>query len=161
MSRGAITPEHGDRLKFAYPEDYNVVSDYLDHLMEGREADPMESRIVQSDGSVRWVRSIGSAECDDSGKPVRIIGTIVDFTEQKLAREELLNEKEKFVTTITSIGDGVIATDVEGRVTIMNRVAEDLTGWNRKEAMNRLLIEVFHIINEKPREICSNPVRRV
>lgn len=161
LEPGAIAPTHGDRLKFAYPEDYNVVSNYLDHLMEGHEAEPMESRIVRNDGSVRWVRSIGTAECDDSGKPVRFVGTLIDFTEQKLATEELLNEKEKFVTTITSIGDGVIATDVEGRVTIMNRVAEALTGWNRKEAMGLPLAEVFRIINETTRETCENPVRKV
>jgi diguanylate cyclase (GGDEF)-like protein/PAS domain S-box-containing protein len=158
---GTKTPTREDRLKFTAPEDQTIVSDYLAQLEEGHAAEPLESRVVRSDGSVRWVRSVGSFECDDSGKPVRIIGTIVDFTEQKLALEELRNEKEKFVTTITSIGDGVIAADVEGRVTIMNRVAEDLTGWNRKEAMGLPLTEVFHIINEKTREICSNPVRKV
>ena len=158
---GAAVPTLEARLEIAYPEDRPTVSAYLDELADGRAAEPIESRIVRRDGSVRWVRSIGSVECEESGKPVRIIGTIVDFTEQKLAREELLNEKEKFVTTITSIGDGVIATDIEGRVTIMNHVAEDLTGWNRREAMGLPLTEVFHIINEKTREVCTNPVRKV
>lgn len=155
------TPAREDRLKLTYPEDQAILSDYLGQLEKGHAAEPIESRIMRSDGSVRWVQSVGTVECDESGKPVRIIGTIVDITEQKLAHEELLNEKEKFVTTITSIGDGVIATDVEGRVTIMNRVAEDLTGWNRKEAMGLPLSEVFHIINEKTREICNNPVEKV
>lgn len=161
LEPGAITPTDGDRLKYAYPEDYNVVSDYLDNLMDGHEAEPMESRVVRSGGSVRWVRSIGSAECDASGKPIRVVGTLIDFTDQKHAREELLNEKEKFVTTITSIGDGVIATDVEGRVTIMNRVAEALTGWGQEETIGLPLSNVFRIINEATREICENPVRKV
>lgn len=158
---GTKAPSCEDRLKFTYPEDQAIVSDYLKQLEEGHAAEPIESRVVRNGGSVRWVRSVGSIEFGESGKPVRIIGTIVDFTEQKLAREELMNEKEKFVTTITSIGDGVIATDVEGRVTIMNRVAEDLTGWNRKEAMGLPLTEVFCIINEKARKKCDTPVKEV
>ncbi|MGQ9609970.1 MAG: hybrid sensor histidine kinase/response regulator [bacterium] len=76
-------------------------------------------------------------------------------------RESLSAEKERLFVTLQSIGDGVIATDVDGKVTLMNKVAERLTGWSTEEAIGKQLEEIFHIINEKTREICENPVKKV
>lgn len=64
-------------------------------------------------------------------------------------------------TTLRSIGDAVIATDSRGAVTLMNGVAEALTGWSEAEAKGRLLPEVFHIVNEQTRELVANPVDKV
>jgi len=64
-------------------------------------------------------------------------------------------------TTLTSIGDAVIATDPQGRVTFLNPVAQGLTGWPQAEATGRALAEVFPIINEHSRHPVENPVSRV
>ena len=61
---------------------------------------------------------------------------------------------------LASIGDAVIATDGEGRVTFLNGVAESLTGWPRAEALGRPLPDVFHIINERSRQPVENPALR-
>jgi PAS domain S-box-containing protein len=63
--------------------------------------------------------------------------------------------------TLLSVGDGVIITDKDGRVELMNPVAEELTGWKLKEALGRQLEEVFHIINEETRQAVENPIQRV
>ena len=76
-------------------------------------------------------------------------------------RESLAAEKERLFVTLQSIGDGVIATDIEGRVTLINKVAEKLTGWSTEEAVGKELDEIFHIINERTREVCENPVEKV
>jgi len=73
----------------------------------------------------------------------------------------LAAERERLDVTLRSIGDGVIATDVEGRITVMNQTAESLTGWTQGEALGKPLSEVFHIINEKTRKRCDNPVEKV
>ncbi len=83
------------------------------------------------------------------------------LAEQELSRRELEKEKELLAVTLRSIGDGVIATDLEGKVFLFNRVAEQLTGWSKDEATGRTLSEVFCIINEKTRKPCENPVQRV
>ena len=70
-------------------------------------------------------------------------------------------ELERFRLTLTSIGDAVIATDGQGRVTFANDVAAGLTGWTGAEAAGRPLHEVFQIINEKSREPVANPVAQV
>lgn len=84
-----------------------------------------------------------------------------DITERKAAEEALRKSEERFRTTVTSIGDAVITTDGEGRVTFLNRVAEATTGWTNPEASGRPLDEVFHIINEQTREKTENPVGKV
>lgn len=67
----------------------------------------------------------------------------------------------RFGITLRSIGDGVIATDAQGRIELLNPVAEALTGWTNEEARGKLLEEVFHIVNEQTRAPAENPVVRV
>ncbi len=64
------------------------------------------------------------------------------------------------VQTLASIGDGVIATDANGRIEFMNAVAEDLTGWSSKEAVGKPSEAVFEIIEENSGERADNPVER-
>ncbi len=70
-------------------------------------------------------------------------------------------EKERLLVTLRAIGDGVIATDNEGIIVLINREGERLTGWKQGEAEGRPLPEVFHIINQVTREKCENPVDKV
>ncbi|MBF0329186.1 MAG: response regulator [Nitrospirae bacterium] len=79
----------------------------------------------------------------------------------KNAFRELETEKERLAVTLRSIGDGVIATDTQGKVVMMNKIAEDFTGWLNEDAAGKPLTEVFNIINETTREQCDNPVNRV
>jgi PAS domain S-box-containing protein len=83
-----------------------------------------------------------------------------DISERKRAEEALHEERERLHTTLTSIGDAVIVTDAEGRVTLMNRVAQALTGW-KDEATGRHLQEVFRIVNEQTRQPVESPVTKV
>jgi PAS domain S-box-containing protein len=69
--------------------------------------------------------------------------------------------EQKWAATLASIGDAVIATDAEGKVTFMNAVAEGLTGWNSREAYSRPITEVFNVINENTGLPVENPVVRV
>jgi PAS domain S-box-containing protein len=62
--------------------------------------------------------------------------------------------------TLASIGDAVITTDIEGRLTFLNAVAESLTGWTLQEAVGQPLDGVFRIINEESRRTVENPTSR-
>lgn len=73
----------------------------------------------------------------------------------------LRQSEHNLAITLKSIGDAVIATDADGRVTRMNPVAEHLTGWTFTDAENKPLAEVFRIINSESREPASDPVARV
>jgi len=79
---------------------------------------------------------------------------------RRRAEESLREQSDWLRVTLASIGDAVISTDVEGRVTFMNRVAESLTGWRQAEALGRFLTEIFQILNEESRQPVENPVLR-
>ena len=69
-------------------------------------------------------------------------------------------QRQQFKTTLASIGDGVIATDVDGNITFLNAVAGTLTGWKQGEASGTPLKTIFQIINEDSRKRVDNPALR-
>jgi len=88
-------------------------------------------------------------------------GIIRDITERKRMAQALQTREKQLSITLRSIGDAVISTDVQGRVELMNPVAEGLTGWVSNEATGKPLEEIFHIINEETRNPVENPASRV
>jgi len=70
-------------------------------------------------------------------------------------------QKDWLAVTLTSIGDAVIATDTQGRVTFVNPVAESLTGWSHDQASGQPLDQVFRIVNEETRLTVESPVTKV
>ncbi|WP_437774471.1 ATP-binding response regulator [Sorangium sp. So ce1097] len=84
-----------------------------------------------------------------------------EISAQRRATQALDRQREWLRVTLVSIGDAVIATDVEGRVVFMNPVAEQLTGWTEGEAAGRPVAEVFCAVNEATREPIENPTVRV
>ncbi len=92
-----------------------------------------------------------------------VMVTIVSTAGMMVARSygQLQTGRRELAITLESIGDGVIATDAEGRVTRMNPVAESLTGWPLHEAAGRLLAEVFRIVDGRTGELIESPAERV
>src|SRR2546430_16207453 len=68
-----------------------------------------------------------------------------DVTERKRFEKEIAAEKESLAVTLRSIGDGVITTDVQGRVIMLNNEAERLTGWSSSDAIGQPLKSVFNV----------------
>jgi PAS domain S-box-containing protein len=87
-----------------------------------------------------------------------LVGRYVHVIEK--AASEIHNQRELLHATLISIGDGVIATDDRGRVTILNGVAQRLTGWSQAEAVGQPLSTVFNIVNEETRQPVDNPAER-
>ncbi len=75
--------------------------------------------------------------------------------------EQLAAERERLTVTLRSIGDGVIAADANGKVVLVNKVAEGLTGWTQEEAIGKPLAEVFHIVDESTLGTVGNPIESV
>jgi PAS domain S-box-containing protein len=83
------------------------------------------------------------------------------LSKRKQAQEALAKSEKWFSTTLASVGDAVIATDMNGTVTFMNSVAESLTGWTRAEATGKSMDLVFDIVNKETRRPVENPVKKV
>ncbi len=100
-----------------------------------------------------------------SDETLEDLGIVADMLAQTILRKQteqaLHHSEEQFRTTLQSIGDAVIATDAEGRITFMNAVAEHLTGWTRAQAVGKISHDVFHIINEQTRQEVQSPIEQV
>ena len=79
---------------------------------------------------------------------------------RRRAEDALRQQSEWLRTTLASIGDAVITTDADGRVTFMNGVAQALTGWLQADALGHLLPEVFQIVHEDTRAPVDDPAMR-
>ncbi|MCC6355178.1 MAG: PAS domain S-box protein [Verrucomicrobiae bacterium] len=119
----------------------------------------IEVRVRLPSGEVRWRRFVSVPREDRDGNLIWD-GIELDITEQKQAEIRLRDERERLAVTLRSIADGVIATDTDGRIAIMNRVAEELTGWSQAEAEGKALPSVFVLVNESTGEPLRDPVRR-
>jgi PAS domain S-box-containing protein len=97
---------------------------------------------------------------DDSGQVVGASKIMRDVTERRAAERQLSASRESLRLTLASIGDAVITTDVEGRITYLNSVAESTTGWNLQDAVGQSLNTVFRILNEQTRMTVEDPTRR-
>jgi PAS domain S-box-containing protein len=136
---------------------------------------------VRKDGTRFWANVVITALKDASGGTRGFLKITRDLTERRQAEEnarrlveeeaarrtaeayasEIERQREQLHVILQSIGDAVIATDAAGRVTLLNPVAEALTGWPRDEAVGQLLETALPLINERTREPVENPVAKV
>lgn len=95
------------------------------------------------------------------------IGLVWRITSERIYRQEFLQRKDaeagraNLAATLRSIGDGVITADRQGRVVLMNRVAESLTGWTQDQAAGRPLDDVFHAVDSLHRKPLGDIVTQV
>lgn len=89
--------------------------------------------------------------------------TLADSANEMLTRRQemensLQESEERMAVTFRAIAEGVITTDTLGKIVLVNRVAEQLTGWKQEEAVGKSLKQVFRIVNERTRQPIENPV---
>ncbi len=96
-----------------------------------------------------------------SPQPKQFVTIFTDVTRLKRLEQELRQEKALLQTTLHSLGDGVISTDMHGKIDIMNAVAQNLTGWSIEKAKGKDFQEVFRLIDTFTDESILNPVQCV
>lgn len=144
-----------------HPDDVAQYQKEWDQAREAGSGFEIECRLKRENGSYRWHLVRALPERDHHDRIIGWLGTCTDIDDQKRAEQALSAEKERLGVTLRSIGDGVITTNTEGKIVLINKVVEELTGWTQEEAAGRPLTEVFHIINEKTRKPCDNPAEKV
>jgi len=143
------------------PELAAVFSRQDQALLAACAAERREELLVRPDGGSALFDVLKSPYIGPDGAPLGLIGIWRNITGQKEAEQRAEAERERLIVTLHSIGDGVIATDVTGRISYLNKVAEQLTGWTAAEAAGKPSAEVFRIIHEETGAACPDPVRRV
>jgi PAS domain S-box-containing protein len=150
------------------PDRLHEEAEILQRIRKGQPSERLETIRVRKDGKPIHVSVSVSPIKDADGHIIGASKIVHDITELVAAREALVRDKELlaaqkewFRTTLTSIGDAVIATDPDGLITLMNPVAEKLTEWKSEEAIGKPLTEIFRIVNQETRIPMENPVAKV
>jgi PAS domain S-box-containing protein len=149
-----------------HPEDRTPTNDAVNRAIAGESGGNYhrEFRVVWPDGSIHWVASHGRVYFEGEGpqrRAVRFIGVNMEITERKEAEEALRHHREWLRVTLTSIGDGVIATDTAGLITFINPVAARLSAWSEEDALGRPIDDVLRIASHENSEGAGDIVSRV
>ncbi len=115
--------------------------------------------VITPSGEEKWLDTKVSTITLDGDRAILV--NCLDVTKRVEAERKLRESRERYKTTLNSIGDAVIATDALGNVQMMNPVAEQLTGWKIGEAKGEPLETVFVISNAFTGEKVENPVTKV
>ncbi len=149
----------GKRLAEVVLESPDDVSHYLGRCCRSRSLVVGALRLHFNGSDAIACRTEGSViRPKNDGKAAVLLLRLTPTTS---AEAETRQREKRFQVTLRSMGDGVICTDVRGRVTMMNHVAEVLTGWTEDAAQGQPLTAVFPIINEATRRPVANPVDKV
>jgi PAS domain S-box-containing protein len=120
-----------------------------------------QKEYIRKDGSRVPIELFVHPGFDEAGDFRYYYSLVTDITQRKRAEEELLRQREWLRVTLSSIGDAVLAADSAGRVTFLNSVAAQLTGWTEAEALGQPIHAVFQIVNEITRQPADDIVARV
>jgi PAS domain S-box-containing protein len=120
-----------------------------------------EERLVSPDGIVNVLDMFKVPIFNANGDRKNLVILGRDITELKRYEKEILEEREYLSVTLRSIGDAVISTDANGKIMVINRVAEKLTGYSKDEAVGRDIDSVFNIVDRKTGKNLESPYKMV
>jgi PAS domain S-box-containing protein len=143
---------------FLSQEDADKLTRIKKQVLETGAPVHVETSLISQKGEEQYFDGSYVPKRNEEGETDGLIGYFKNVTERKRMEEELRRSEQRWATTLASIGDAVIAADAEGRITFMNAVAEELTGWKLSEASLMPVAEVFKIINEQTRREVDSPV---
>lgn len=148
-------------LRFVHPEDRPSLSDMLHQAA----ADPgarvnTSCRLLSPTRGVMHIRVLADQVTLSSGDRL-LLGTAWDISEQVSSAQALRDEKERLRTTLHAISDGVIATDADGRVALINPAAQRMTGLAEAEACGHPIEEVFQAVHDDTGQPAASCVRQV
>ena len=143
-----------------HPDDLAADSELMAQLLAGqRESYQLEKRNFHQDGRVVHIQLSVSLVRDEAGAPLYFVSQVQNISQRKAFEDALHRERELAEVTLRSIGDAVITTDPQLRVTSLNPIAEAMTGWTGIEAQGRPIEEIFQLFDARNGDVVANPLR--
>lgn len=151
-------------------DDYSTPSSDQTEKYRADDAEIMQSGVgkinieelhITASGEQGWIRTTKVPLRDENGEVFGLLGAFEDITQKKRAEQELFYEKERLRVTLLSIGDAVITTDSHKEITLINAVAEAMTGWCAKDALGKDVDLVLILENEMTAKKARNPIDEV
>lgn len=133
LAHGALVPTYEKFLELVHPDEREKVRAAVQHSLAARAHYSMEHRIVRENGDIRELHEEGEVECDASGEPVRMFGTVQDITLLRKSEEQLAMAAKIFDSSI----EGITITDAAGVIQSVNRAFTHITGYSQQEAVGK------------------------
>lgn len=130
-------------------EDRKVVAEANERARREKVTVSFECRIRHKDGSIRWMHDVVIPHCDDEGRLIGVYGFAIDVTERKRAGEALRALKEFNDNVIQSMPTGLIAHDLDLKITLWNQAMEEISGYKAEEVLGKVPYEVFPHLTEQ------------
>ena len=137
-----MSPTYELVLRFIHPGDKEAVVRSHNKALAGKTPHSIKHRIVRSDGEIRTVHERAIVIFDETGKPVRMVGTVQDITEQEVIQETLRESEEKYRTLFDNAADAIVISDEEGNFLEVNRVACERFGYSKEEFTHMTLADI-------------------
>ncbi len=148
--------------KAAYKSKKDDVKSFIDQLYNLNESQHDGEFLIHTKDQKQLWWDFYSAYIGETSDNQKIAMSVAfDVTEEKKIKEQLTKERLLFEATLLSVGDGVICTNRLGEITLVNKIAENLTGWTQEDAIGRKIEEVFVIYNETTGLASENIVEKV
>lgn len=120
-----------------------------------------EEWVTYADGRRVLLDTLKTPLIGPAGEVVGLVGISRDITRMKVVEQELADERERLLVTLRSLGEGVITTDNDGQIVLVNEAAEKLTGWGQRDAGGRSVREVLQLVDDQTGQPRGNPVLQV
>jgi len=120
-----------------HPDDRQFVQEHVDAAVHDHAEYGIDHRIVLPDGEVRYVHEQGEVAYGANGRPVRMIGTVIDITKRKRTEEALRQSQEQYRTLIQTMSEGLAVQDEHGLLTYVNDRFCELVGYSRAELIGQ------------------------
>jgi len=124
-------------LKSVHPDDRNFVKKSIDEALSKKKPYSIDHRIVLPSGKERIVHEEAKIFCNKLGEPIRMLGTVHDITERKKTEEEIKSSEERLKILFESAPDAYLLINIKGSFVDVNKRAEELTGYKRKEMIGK------------------------
>lgn len=132
--------------RFVHPEDLPAILENFKSRGNGTDADlqgEFEHRIKYADGETGIITVKSFVEKNKAGKIVKVYGVNQDITKRKLIEQALETEKEELNVTLKNLNEGVITTNSDDLIILVNQSVSDITGWDIKELIGKSVIDFF------------------
>lgn len=143
------TGSHGfqEFVNFVHPEDQGKIQKSWEDVFINHKPYSIEYRVIMPEGKTIWIEDRGIPILSESGEIERVIGSMIDITRYRETQWQLHLEKEILQATLLSVGDILIATDVEGGIYMMNPAAEHETGCKLKDVTGKSVYGIIRFID--------------
>ncbi len=136
--------------RFIHPDDAASLAAAVEQAIKTRTTYEHEYRVVGPDGSVRWAYGKGAAHYDFEGRPVRMIGTVMDITRRKQSETALRRAEEKYRSMIENASYGIFSSTAEGRFTSANPALIRMLGYD--SAQDLMAVDIARDVFLNPEE---------